>query len=65
MSTTPKSETKFDWCAVNALTGEQVLAAAMVGPDVQPITEEDLKNMPPVPRVTTIRRALEPLPRKD
>jgi putative transcriptional regulator len=59
MSTTPKSETKFDWSAVDALTSEQILAAALADPDAQPITEEDLKKMPPVPRTITIRRALK------
>ena len=53
-----KSEPKFDWSAVNALTDEQIHAAAMADPDARPITEEDLERMPLVPRVTTIRRAL-------
>ena len=59
MSTTRKNEAKFDWSAVDALTDERILAAAMADPDARPITEEDLKNMPPVPRVTIIRRALK------
>ena len=59
MSTTPESEAKFDWSAVNALTDEQILAAAMADPDAQPITEEGLKKMPPVPPTVSIRRALK------
>ncbi len=59
MSTTPKTETKFDWSAVDALTDEQIHAAAMADPDCRPITEEDLERMPLVPRTVTIRRALK------
>jgi putative transcriptional regulator len=59
MSTTPKSEPKFDWSAFDALTDEEIHAAAMADPDARPMTEEDLERMPLVPRVTTIRRALK------
>ena len=51
--------TTFDWSAVDALTGEQIHAAAMADPDARPITEADLERMPPVPRTVTIRRALK------
>ena len=59
MNATRKTETKFDWSAADAMTDEEIHAAAMADPDAQPITEEDLKNMPLVPRATTIRRALK------
>jgi putative transcriptional regulator len=59
MSTTPKSEPKFDWSAAGALTDEEIHAAAMADPDARPMTEEEWNAAPPVPRVTTIRRALK------
>ena len=59
MSTTSKNESKFDWSAADALTEEQIHAAALADPDAQPITEEGLKKMRPVPRTITIRRALK------
>ena len=49
----------FDWSAVDALTDEQIHAAAVADPDARPITEADLEHMPPVPRIVTIRRALK------
>jgi putative transcriptional regulator len=59
MSTTPKSETNFDWSAADALTDEEIHAAAMADPDARPMTEEEWDAAPLVPRVTTIRRALK------
>jgi putative transcriptional regulator len=59
MNTTPKTETKFDWSAVDALTDEEILARALADPDAQPITEESLKKMRPVPRTVTLRRVLK------
>ena len=59
MSKTPKSEPKFDWSAVDALTDEEIHAVAMADPDARPMTEEEWKAAPRVPRVTTIRRALK------
>jgi putative transcriptional regulator len=59
MNATRKTETKFDWSAADALTEEEIHAAALADPDAQPITEEDLKRMPLVPRTVTIRRALK------
>jgi putative transcriptional regulator len=40
------------------MTDEEVLAAALADPDAQPLTEERLANMKPVPRAKTLRRAL-------
>ncbi len=59
MSKTPESKPKFDWSAVDALTEEQIHAAAMADPDAQPLTEEQLATMRRVPRVTTLRRVLK------
>ncbi len=58
MSTTPKSESKFDWSAFDALTEEEIHAAALADPDAQPLTEERLAKMRLVPRTKTLRRAL-------
>ena len=46
MSKTPKSEDKFDWSAVDALTDEEIHAAAMADPDARPMTEEECKVFP-------------------
>ena len=59
MTETPESKPKFDWSAVDALTDEQILAAAMADPDARPWTEEEWKAARPVPRTITIRRALK------
>jgi len=52
-------KTKHDWTAVDALTEEQIHAAALADPDAQPLTEESLAKMRRVPRVIAIRRALK------
>ena len=59
MSKTPESQPKFDWSAVDALTDEQIHAAALADPDAQPLTEERLAEMRRVPRTITMRRALK------
>ena len=51
-------KTRHDWSAVDALTEEQVHAAALADPDAQPLTEERLAKMRRVPRTKSIRRAL-------
>ena len=51
-------KTKHDWSAVDALTEEQVHAAALADPDARPLTEERLAKMRRVPRTKSIRRAL-------
>jgi putative transcriptional regulator len=51
-------KTKHDWSAVDALTEEQVHAAALADADAQPLTEERLGKMRRVPRTKSIRRAL-------
>jgi putative transcriptional regulator len=50
---------KFDWRAFDALTDEQVLAAALSDPDAQPLTPERLKRMKRTPQVKIMRRAMK------
>ncbi len=40
------------------LTAAEGTAAALADPDTQPVTEENLRRMKPVPRAKTLRRAL-------
>jgi putative transcriptional regulator len=49
---------RTDWARLDAMTDEEVLAAAMSDPDARPLTEEQLATVRRVPRVRTIRRAL-------
>jgi putative transcriptional regulator len=51
-------KTEHDWSAVDALTDEQIHAAALADPDAQPLTEERLAHTKQVPRLKIIRRAL-------
>ena len=59
MKQTGKTEPKIDWSAADAMTDEERHAAAMADPDAKPIRPEDLPNMPRVPQITIIRRALK------
>lgn len=34
-----------DWAAVDAMTDEEITAAALSDPDAQPLTEEELRGM--------------------
>ena len=52
-------KTKHDWTAADALTGDQIHAAALADPDAQPLTEERLAKMRRVPPTVSIRRALK------
>ncbi|HUB50476.1 MAG TPA: helix-turn-helix domain-containing protein [Acetobacteraceae bacterium] len=52
------TRTKHDWSRADALTDEQIHAAALADPDAQPLTDERLARMTPVPRAKIIRRAL-------
>lgn len=47
----------FDWRPFDAMTDEEVEAAALSDPDAQPLTPERLKRMKRVPQVKVIRRA--------
>jgi putative transcriptional regulator len=49
---------KFDWSEVDALTDEQITAAALADPDAQPLTDADFARMRETPRSAIIRRAL-------
>ena len=54
----PPIETETDWDAVNALTDEQILAAALADPDAQPIpagSEEELAKCG-LTRVVKVKR---------
>jgi putative transcriptional regulator len=44
--------------SLRARTDEEVEAAARADPDAQPLTDEQLARMRPVPRTRTLRRAL-------
>ena len=52
----PHGET--DWARVNAMTDEEVRAAARSDPDAQPLSEADMDRMQRVPRASIVRRAL-------
>ena len=53
----PPDET--DWTRVNAMTNEEVVAAALSDPDAQPLTPEQLAKMHRVSRVKVLRQRLE------
>jgi DNA-binding transcriptional regulator YiaG len=55
---TMKKTGKHDWSRFDALTDEEVRAAALADPDAQPLTEERLARMKRVPQARTLRRAL-------
>jgi putative transcriptional regulator len=57
---TVATDAKLDWTRVDAMTEEELHAAAMADPDTKPITEEDLATgrVRLVPRVRTLRRVL-------
>jgi putative transcriptional regulator len=49
---------KFDWSRADAMTDEEVHAAAMKDPDARPMTDAEWDAAPKVPRARIIRRAL-------
>ena len=51
-------ERPFPDAPMRPMTDEEVHAAALEDPDAQPLTEERLARMKPVPRARTLRRAL-------
>lgn len=58
MSKNPeKKEAAFDWSRADAMTAEEIHAAALSDPDAQPWTEEELRKVKPRPRAFVIRRA--------
>ncbi len=56
-STRPSVSTT-DWAQFDAMTDEDVTAAALSDPDAQPLTDEQLGRMKPPARAKIIRRAL-------
>jgi putative transcriptional regulator len=53
-----KNAPKTDWSRLDAMTEEERHAAALADPDAQPMTDEELQKIKPVPQVKIIRRAL-------
>nr|WP_294512063.1 helix-turn-helix domain-containing protein [uncultured Rhodopila sp.] len=51
-------KTKPDWTCADALTDDQIHAAALADPDAQPLAPERLAGMRQTPRLKIIRRAL-------
>jgi len=49
---------KFDWSRADAMTDEEVRAAAIKDPDSRPMTDAEWDAAPRVPGVKTLRRAL-------
>jgi putative transcriptional regulator len=52
----PRGDT--DWARLDAMTDEQVVAAALSDPDAQPLTPEQLAKMRRVSRVKVLRQHL-------
>ncbi len=52
----PRGET--DWARLDAMTDEEVRAAALSDPDAQPLTREQLAGMRRVSRVKVLRQRL-------
>jgi putative transcriptional regulator len=50
-----KASDTFDWSRADAMTDEQIHAAALADPDAQPLTGEQVREMKPVPRVKLLR----------
>ncbi len=53
------TKTMHDWTRADAMTDEEIHAAALADPDAQPLTDERLARMKRTPRVKVIRRALD------
>lgn len=47
-----------DWSHLDAMTDEEAEANALADPDNPPMTEEQIRSAPRMPRVKVIRRAL-------
>lgn len=52
-------KTKHDWSRADAMTDEEIHAAALADPDAQPLTPEREARMKRTPQVRVIRRALD------
>ncbi len=51
-------DNKTDWSRLDAMTDEEAEAKALSDPDNPPMTEEQIRSAPRMPRVKVIRRAL-------
>jgi putative transcriptional regulator len=51
-------EDKTDWAHLQAITDDEVMAAAQADPDARPMTPEQIRRTRRVPRPKTLRRAL-------
>lgn len=51
-------KTSHDWRRADAMTEEEIHAAALADPDAQPVTPERLKHMKRTPQAKVIRCAL-------
>ena len=51
-------KTRHDWSRADAMTDEEIHAAALADPDAQPLTPQRLATMRRTPQVRIIRRAL-------
>ena len=51
-------KTRNDWSRADAMTDEEIHAAALADPDAQPLTPERLARMRRKPQEQVIRRAL-------
>jgi len=54
----PLPEGDTDWARLEAMTDEEVMAAALSDPDAQPLTPEQLARMQRVSRVKVLRQRL-------
>jgi putative transcriptional regulator len=52
------TKTKHDWSRADAMTDEEIHAAALGDPDARPLTPNDLERRKRTPQVKTMRRAL-------
>lgn len=53
-----EKDDKTDWSYLDTMTDEEAEANALSDPDNPPITEEQIRSAPRMPRVKLIRRAL-------
>jgi putative transcriptional regulator len=51
----PANWPKADWTRLDATTDDERRTAALADPDAQPLTDEQLARMRPIPNVTRIR----------
>jgi putative transcriptional regulator len=49
---------KIDWSRADAMTDQDISAAALADPDARPVTPDRLAHMKRTPQVKVIRRAL-------